>query len=373
MDASTGRQRCEAAEATSQDQDNLHCLRLPIRCSAAAQQPHQHPQPTWQEESASLLPELPSFLSSGSDECQAAPALPGQCDVVSAASRRPSTSVAASAPQLQPHPCQFPERYGDEVDNSGSSLGALLAQKRLYPLDDAARAPQQEHPSSSSFSRAATFPSTTSSIDPLKQQYEILKVQQQMLQNRHDMLVLQQQMAMTGYRNASNISFDTAEARLTWARQLEAVWRLPPPGTAMANQPRTATKDGNTTKKKSALDDEVVKPPKRPLTAYNLFFQEERRRLLSSLPSSDTSSPADTRQGKKKHGKIGFEDLARVIGSRWREIGPEDKAYYQGLAAKEQARYAAEKDVYRQKKDRAAEKRAYLNSRGEESSPSQRK
>jgi len=80
--------------------------------------------------------------------------------------------------------------------------------------------------------------------------------------------------------------------------------------------------------------------PKRPMTAYNFFFKEERTRMLGDEQDSDLfvgtidSPPVNTvgenyllrRQRKRRpHRKISFEELARSISQKWKNIDPERK------------------------------------------------
>jgi HMG-box domain len=114
--------------------------------------------------------------------------------------------------------------------------------------------------------------------------------------------------------------------------------------------------------------------PKRPLSAYNIFFKEERRNLLSDKSTdetkdgdtSDDKKPAaiDTivpeRQTTKKrkrgkpHHKVSFEEMAKIIGQRWKDLDSDEskKKYYQNLADRDKERYHAELAVW--KKERSA-------------------
>ncbi len=102
--------------------------------------------------------------------------------------------------------------------------------------------------------------------------------------------------------------------------------------------------------------------PKRPLSAYNIFFKEERARILEEIPEGDGKSDGSgggggsTGKGKKKrkktpHGKIGFENLAKVIGQRWQELTPDQVEYYKEKASGDMKRYKDEMELYLAKQD----------------------
>lgn len=85
--------------------------------------------------------------------------------------------------------------------------------------------------------------------------------------------------------------------------------------------------------------------PKRPLSAYNFFFKEGRQKILSEIPEEDgkiSYSVSGKKQRKRKknpHGKIGFENLAKVIGQRWQYLSPEQVAFYKDQAKNDMLRY----------------------------------
>lgn len=81
-------------------------------------------------------------------------------------------------------------------------------------------------------------------------------------------------------------------------------------------------------------EGDLLSKPKRPLSAYNMFFRDQREMLLQSLPDS---RPDPKENGY--HGKISFQDLAKTIAARWKDIAPSDKERYEALAASGRADY----------------------------------
>jgi HMG-box domain len=115
--------------------------------------------------------------------------------------------------------------------------------------------------------------------------------------------------------------------------------------------------------------------PKRPLSAYNIFFQEERQKLLKDPDeegnpdtTADDSKPAaihapteppPNKGGSKKrkrgkpHHKVSFEEMAKIIGQRWKELQESDqerKLYYQNLAQTDKERYRAELLIWKKQR-----------------------
>lgn len=133
-------------------------------------------------------------------------------------------------------------------------------------------------------------------------------------------------------------------------------------------------------------------------SAYNFFFSAERERVLAEIPDPDgktdeknndstTNSIADDtdatsatseksdvktdetvkenterllalresinsskrRPHRKTHGKIGFKDLAKLIGERWRALTADDRKHYTGLAEKDLGRYKEQMKEYHKK------------------------
>ena len=88
--------------------------------------------------------------------------------------------------------------------------------------------------------------------------------------------------------------------------------------------------------------------PRRPLNAYNIFFKDERARIIAENSetyeeeydeTAHTSLDTKRQRRRRPHGKVGFEDMAKIIGKRWKDITPERKAYYDEAAKAEKKRY----------------------------------
>lgn len=95
----------------------------------------------------------------------------------------------------------------------------------------------------------------------------------------------------------------------------------------------------------SQVDDSVkLQKPRRALSAYNLFFKQEREALLAELPVRSKGKP------RRSHGKIGFQDMARVIANRWKNVDPERLQLLQRQADADKARYKKEMKAYKKQK-----------------------
>lgn len=145
-----------------------------------------------------------------------------------------------------------------------------------------------------------------------------------------------------------------------------------------------------TTKKKKTKDPDK---PKRPLSSYNIFFKHERQKILKmvengewvdgivdtkskdcvdlkddSSKSRDEDNPSaeqtdsevrsnfDSTTVKQPHGKISFENLAKLIGQRWKTLPEEDLAEFQALADEDMKRYKNEIEVWLTNKQENEEK-----------------
>ena len=98
-------------------------------------------------------------------------------------------------------------------------------------------------------------------------------------------------------------------------------------------------------RRNSKCKDSDPNKPKRPLSAYNLFFRNERIVLLRSLPVRVQGKP------RRSHGKLGFVEMAQIIGYRWKCAHESTKAFYDLLAMKERERYDREMEEYYKRKE----------------------
>lgn len=87
--------------------------------------------------------------------------------------------------------------------------------------------------------------------------------------------------------------------------------------------------------KKSKLNRKKPKDaPRRPLSAYNYFFKDERVRIIAEdLP-----------------GTVGFHNMTKTIGTRWKALSEEERASYKERASVDKIRYRNEMDEYNAKK-----------------------
>lgn len=100
---------------------------------------------------------------------------------------------------------------------------------------------------------------------------------------------------------------------------------------AVSKKPCKSSRKNKSKKKKKGKDK-----PTRALSAYNLFFRDYRQKLLDELPVRPQGKP------RRSHGKLGFQDMARIIGSQWNARDEATKTYYETLALEEKKRFETE-------------------------------
>ncbi|KAG8927264.1 Non-histone chromosomal protein 6 [Tulasnella sp. 418] len=86
---------------------------------------------------------------------------------------------------------------------------------------------------------------------------------------------------------------------------------------------KTAEKSETKAKKAAASKD---KGPKRPLSAFMYFCKDWRERVKAENPSAS------------------FGEVGKLLGAKWKELDEADKTSYLEEAAKDKARYDAEKE-----------------------------
>jgi hypothetical protein len=92
--------------------------------------------------------------------------------------------------------------------------------------------------------------------------------------------------------------------------------------------------------------------PKRPLSAYNLFFKEQRQLLLGEelsrvYPVNDQTK----RKHRRSHGKVGFQEMASIIGKKWKQLAPNEQQVYKDMAAVEKRNYKDKVERWRNGED----------------------
>ena len=133
--------------------------------------------------------------------------------------------------------------------------------------------------------------------------------------------------------------------------------------------------------KKQSRTKKAKDAPRRPLSAYNLYFKYQRGLLL--VGDDDDDQPTQqtpiviggsysamlattdhtvvqpfegsrARQGRREHrrthGKVGFAELARQIGQKWRSLDEAERQPFVEQARVEKERYQEEVRRYRERK-----------------------
>ena len=107
-----------------------------------------------------------------------------------------------------------------------------------------------------------------------------------------------------------------------------------------------------------------ISKPKRPLSSYNLFFKHMRDEMLASTSSSGSTtydhskhattlqSPSARRDLSKKgrpppHRKIGFAEMARQIGAKWKALDGDRREHFESLARIDKQRYLREMEAWK--------------------------
>ena len=83
--------------------------------------------------------------------------------------------------------------------------------------------------------------------------------------------------------------------------------------------------------------------------------------MLGDDAKDNEAEKGKKRVHRKTHGKIGFAEMARIIGAKWKTLNDDEKKEFTEVAAKEKTRYAEELAVWKEeqkKKEEAAKKSA---------------
>jgi len=104
-----------------------------------------------------------------------------------------------------------------------------------------------------------------------------------------------------------------------------------------------------------------VGKPNRPLSAYNLYFKKERARMLGDAAEKTEPEQGKKRVHRKTHGKIGFAEMARIIGAKWKTLSDDEKEEFVKVAATEKEKYAKDLANWREEQEK---KRSIANSMG---------
>lgn len=74
--------------------------------------------------------------------------------------------------------------------------------------------------------------------------------------------------------------------------------------------------------------------PKRPLSAYNIFFKETREEIIANAKDPDAAD---------------FQNMARQIAARWKDLGEEEKERVKRLAEEDMLKYREKVKLYEEK------------------------
>ena len=108
--------------------------------------------------------------------------------------------------------------------------------------------------------------------------------------------------------------------------------------------------EGGTRTRTGSMDDKTTTPlrhkpkPKRNLTAYNYFFRDQRHRIMDRHDRGGHHSQynnSDKNMNMNNHNNS-FQELARTVASRWRNVSEHEREYYHDLATQDKQRYLSE-------------------------------
>ena len=84
--------------------------------------------------------------------------------------------------------------------------------------------------------------------------------------------------------------------------------------------------------------------------------------MLGDAAEKVDQEPGKKRVHRKTHGKIGFAEMAKLIGAKWKKLPEEEKEEFVQIAAKKKGQYAIDLEKWREKKaiERTQERRPDL-------------
>ncbi|KAL7557969.1 hypothetical protein ACA910_005169 [Epithemia clementina (nom. ined.)] len=95
--------------------------------------------------------------------------------------------------------------------------------------------------------------------------------------------------------------------------------------------------------------------PSSVVKCLQFLFAEQRNLILDERTHKLKTEGADNSHfnPKTRNAKISFEELAKIISSRWKSISSLELKHYQNMAKQDTARYRSEMEAYNNKKNRS--------------------